>query len=39
MRNSRTGSQSSITSRNSQFSLQNVTWEASKTNLYGITEL
>lgn len=38
-RRSRAGSQSSITSRNSQFSLQNVTWEASKTNLYGITEL
>lgn len=39
LRNSSTGSQSSTNSRNSQFSLQNVTWEASKTNLYGITEL
>ncbi|KAM7436732.1 hypothetical protein ABFA07_013546 [Porites harrisoni] len=39
MCNNRTGSQSSLSSRNSQFSLQNVTWEASKTNLFGITEL
>lgn len=39
LHSSRTESQSSIGSRNSQFSLQNVTWEASKTNLYGITEL
>lgn len=33
-----TGSQSSVSSKNSQFSLQNVTWEASKTNLFGISE-
>lgn len=33
-----TGSQSSVSSRNSQFSLQNVTWEASKTSLFGISE-
>ena len=39
LRSSRVGSQSSVSSRNSQFSLQNVTWEASKTNLFGITEL
>lgn len=39
LRSSRAESQSSVSSRNSQFSLQNVTWEASKTNLFGITEL
>ena len=39
LRSSRAGSQTSVSSRNSQFSLQNVTWEASKTNLFGITEL
>lgn len=38
VRTSGTGSHSSISSRNSQFSLQNVTWEASKTSLFGITE-